>query len=286
MHPPMQDRDAVAHARAVIGDRLIDPDQATAILLRHAERGLSNRAATLVQRYENVRSRLFLHGKRSITAKDAVVGPQFDHFWNSKASANALAQEFDELCAVRDDANTQPEKRRKVVSAIERKHAELISTAIEMKESMGTIDQATNQMEEELGIARQLWTGIQGAKWLAIKLKMALAMTRIRATSLRLIFFSLALLVALVIDWFTPFAESVLASIPASNRHYAAVSILFISQAILFDPVFSRIKRAFSWRVHAYLTRRAEELLARIELYEAQMAQSESALTELESRLL
>lgn len=281
----MQDREAVTQARAVIGNRLIDPDLATKVLLEHAERGLSNRAELLGQRFKAIHFRLSLHTNRSIAAKDAVIDPRFNELSDLRVRGEELGQELDMLLNTRDHPSTSTKQRRLIVQTAKRKLAEMESIKRKMEMALAPVTDSLRKMEEELQIAAPLWAGIQGAERLATKLHFSLGLTRIWTSLLRLVFFSIAFTIAFVIDRYTPVTESIFVAMPAAERHDTAIFVLFVLQAQIFEPTFSRLKKALSWRVHNRLTRQSEELLARIESYEAQMLKSEQALTELEGHV-
>jgi hypothetical protein len=274
---------AIREARRVVRDPLYDADEATRLLLREAEGGLTRRAELLKHRFRTIQIRLTEHANRSIAKKNAVIRPKRERFSQLQARADALAEETQQRSKELDDPRTSRKRKRQLIVAAKNTLAELTGIKYEMEKAMTPIAESIHQMENELQIAKPLWTGIQGAGRLAFRLHMALIWVRFQSFAVRVVYLLIALALAIAIDRYTPFTESVLGNVPLEHRHDMAVSLLFFFQALLFEPLFSKIKKALSWSVHSYLTGKAESLLVCIEQYESQMASSEHPLAILEN---
>ena len=279
--PQSEERAILSRARSAVGDPLYDPEQAIKFLLEQAEQGLSRRADALSTSYKRIHLRLVMHAERSKAAKEATNHPRHVELEALHERGNRGLAELHELLQRSERASKQ--EKSVLLGQAKSKIKKLENIREKMEITISPLTESLKRMESEIAIAAPLWASIQGAENVAMSLRWSIRWASMQSFILRTAFLAIAFSIAFAVDRYTNFAEANLVTITAANRHDVAISLLFFAQSIIFELSFSKLKRAFLSRLQARITKRAEDLLMRIEEYEQQMTQADGALGKLEA---
>jgi hypothetical protein len=281
----MSDQELIAAFERLIRNKLFDPEATAEYFVTEIERRLGDRTLSHRQRYLIIRDRLSKLSHTTVSTEMANSDPAYARFNELERKALALQQEIRSILNSIEGYASDSIPYRRGLKKAERRVKQFGVLEEQMKGIETSLEHAHSRLKGYLDTAEPLWKGVKGADWLIVKLKFSLAFVEFQTFAVRLIYLIIMLILAVIVDRYLPLAERVFDLAGPSQRHPLALFLLFLVQALLFEPVFVWAKKRISWNIVRRMTRTAHKLLVKVDDYEQRLSRSEGELSGLEREI-
>lgn len=276
----VSDQEFVATFEQLAGSKLFDPEATAEYLVNSIEKRLSDRSLSHRQRYLIIRDRLGKLSYMKVSTEMAKSDPEYARFKQLEETARALQGEIPEILKSFDGYRPNSNQQRELKKA-ERKAKQLKILLADMESIKVVMERSQSRLQEYVDKAEPLWKGVKGADWLIVKLKFSLAFVKFQTFGVRLIYLIIMFILAVIVDKYLPLAERVFERAGPSQRHALALFLLFLIQALLFEPLFVWVKKRISWKIVRRMTRTARKHLLKVADYEQRLGKMEVELSTL-----
>ena len=271
------DNDLILHAESAARSSIVDPEVASKRLLTDVEDRLVRRTKALEENYWQVRGEIENYVRQLIANDRVNTEPVSSKFPPLQQRASELTKDFEQILIRIRDAPPHSGRRRALLKESERRLKELHDLELQMTSTLQPLQESIERLQKEIVSLEPVWLKIQGAEKLTYKLMSGLLLAEWSATAIRVSFLTLAFLLAVVVDCYTPVTENLLNS-HLANRHDIAISILFFAQALLLEPTVAKMKRALARKVFQRMVSTARLSLDRLVPLEVHVVNAESNL--------
>ncbi|TLU81628.1 MAG: hypothetical protein FDX21_11165 [Chlorobium sp.] len=163
-----------------------------------------------------------------------------------------------------------------------------------MKVKLAELEQCESQIKDVLPIAQEsferskihkksvdsIWLPIRDTQLFLIKLHFINDLARISAQGLRIVFYSFALFVTIILDKYTPAVDIVMQQLKISNFHTGTVLLIFLIQVLVLDAsitplISSAYSKLLRWIITAF-----KDVVEKVGIIEKKLCDAEIILEE------